>query len=71
MTIRTEVAKFARLNHFTAKPMCGGVLLHKSRGTDYRNDFSRTFDSWEETRAYLLDQINAVKDGKLASYPWA
>ena len=71
MTIRTEVVKFAKFNHFSAKPMSGGVLLHKARGADYRNDFSRVFDSWEEAHTYLLDQVNAVKDGQLISYPWA
>ena len=70
MTKRQEVLKFAKFNRITAKPMCGGVLLHKANGADWRNDFSRAFDSWDEAHRYLRDQINAVKDGELVSYPW-
>lgn len=70
MTKRTEVIKFAKFNHLSARSMAGSVLLHKTHGADYRNDFSRWFDNWKEAHAYLLAEINAVKDGASVSYPW-
>ena len=68
-TARKEVIAFARMNHFTAKPLCGGVILHKARGTDFRHDFSKVCDDWAEARTYLLAQIEAVKSGT-AAYQW-
>lgn len=70
MTDRQQVIAFARMNRFTAKPMCGGVILHKAHGADFKNDFSKILDSWAEARAYLLDQIEAVKNGTTNIYPW-
>ena len=68
-TARKEVIAFARMNHFTAKPLCGGVILHKARGGDFRNDFTKVCDDWAEAHAYLLAQIEAVISGADA-YRW-
>lgn len=70
ITARKEVIAFSRMNHFVAKPLCGGVILHKAHGADFRNDFSKVCDNREEARIYLLAQIEAVKSGGVTTYPW-
>jgi hypothetical protein len=70
MTPRQEVIRFAKANRMSAKPMSGGVHLHKARGSDWRNDYSRFCDSWDEARAYLAGIIAEVQDGVRRSYPW-
>ena len=68
MSIRTEVIEFAKFNHFSAKPMsCVWFLLPRRVARTIATTFPSLDSSRIEAHAYLLYQVNAVKDGRLIS----